>query len=164
MARRSGTSRYVVAFLSVLVGVAVAAPFAVLKFGDLAPIPPPPGNAAPRELTFQELLVICECCVVFYAGTYLTGRRLYAAFGTVEDLEAVRELSGTHMRLLHSFGGVLMVAAAMLDQPAGNKNLISAFLSITIGLAMLCSGFWALVRWAFEKWTRRNRLNSGGSS
>lgn len=146
-------NRYTVAFASVLVGLAVAAPFAVLKFRDLPPMPVPQRavNAPPRQMTFQEMLVLTECCVVFYAVTYFMGRRIYTAMGKREDLQAVQEFSDTHMRLLHSFVGVFMVTSPWLEQPVGNRNSLATWLSIAIGLAMLGSGLLALARWAISR-------------
>jgi hypothetical protein len=102
-------------------------------------------------MTPQEMLFITECCVVFYAVTYFTGKRIYAAIGRREDGEIVQQLSGTHMRLLHSFVGAFMIASPWLDQAVLNRNPLATSLSVAVGLAMLASGIWGIYGWLRAK-------------
>jgi len=151
-------NRYVVAFASVLVGMVLTIPYAVLKFRDLPPIPPRLAGHLPRQMTFEEMLVVTEICVVFYAVAYFVGRRIYVALGQRRDLQAVQELSSGHMRLLHSFAGAFMVASPWLEQPLGNRNPLTMWLSIAIGVAMLSSGLLAVARWTKANLTSRAKV------
>lgn len=147
-------NRYFVAFASALVGLAVAVPYAVLKFSGLPAKAPRDANMPPGQMSFEEQLVIAEVCVVFYAVTYFTGRRVYAMLGRREDLRAVEQFSGGHMRLLHSLVGCFLIASPWLDQPGGNRNPLTVVLSMSLGLAMLGSGIVAFAGWARSRLTR----------
>lgn len=141
--------RYLVAFASALVGVALTVPYAVLNFREPPPIAPKVANGPPREMTLQEMLFISECCVVFYAGTYFAGKRIYAAIGTQEDIRDIRQFSGGHMRLLHCFAGAFMVASFWA--PIANRNPWARCLSLAVGLMLLASGAWEIAGWLIAK-------------
>jgi hypothetical protein len=150
-------SRYTVTFVSALVGVAAAVPYAVLKSRDLPPIAPVAVNGPPRQLSFEEMLFVTECCITFYAVTYFVGKRIYSMAGRHEDLHAVQQFSGTHMQLLHTFAGIFMIVSPWLGRQPANGNPVATWLSIAIGVAMLASGIGKIVSWARGKLTGRNR-------
>ena len=147
--------RYLIAFASALVGVALTVPYAALNFRDLPPIAPKVANGPPPQMTLQEMLFVSECCIVFYAVTYFVGKRIYAVFGTQEDLRDIQQFLGGHMRLLHSFAGAFMVASFWV--PIGNQNPWAKCLSLTVGLMLLTSGVWGIVGWARTKLARRSK-------
>jgi hypothetical protein len=147
--------RYATAFVSVLVGMVLTAPFAALIFSELPPIPRQVVGAPPRQVSWEEMIAITECCVVFYAITYFVGRRIYARRARSEDLAELEASSGGHMALLHTFGGSIMVLCPLLEGPAAKP--LSAYVSIAIGAVMLISPLFRVVRWIRAKVTRNER-------
>ena len=137
--------RYLVAFASVLVGAALAVPYAVLKFRGLPPMPQRAPGAPVEQMTFQEMLVILECCIVFYAITYYVGRKMYAALARHDEIAELQGFAGGHMALLHLFAGTFMVASPWLGGPVGNP--LATCVSISVGVAMLLSVLFHLVGW-----------------
>ena len=137
--------RYLVAFASVLVGVGFTVPYAVLQFRDLPPRPRPAANQPVQDVTFQELIVVVECCVVFYAITYYAGRKIYAALARQDNLAELQRFSGGHMALLHSLAGTFMVASPWLAGPVANP--LATCVSVSIGVALLFSVLLHLVGW-----------------
>ncbi len=142
--------RYLVAFASVLVGVALTVPYAVLQFRDLPPRPRRAANQPVQDLTFRELVVVVECCVVFYAITYYAGRKIYAALARQDDLAELQRFSGGHMALLHSFAGTFMVASPWLAGPVANP--LATCVSVSIGVALLFSVLLHLAGWVRSEW------------
>jgi hypothetical protein len=74
-------------------GAGYTVPYAMLRLPELPSIAPKAANGPPRQMTFQEILFITECCVVFYAVTYFAGKWIYSTFGSREDT-AVLSLDG----------------------------------------------------------------------
>jgi hypothetical protein len=106
-------------------------------------------------MTPQELIVVAECCAVFYAITYFVGGRIYAALAERKDLAELQAFSGGHMALLHSLAGTFMVVYPWLERPAGNP--LTTCISVAIGLVMLCSVLFHIVRRVQAK--RREAVN-----
>jgi hypothetical protein len=156
--------RYLVAFASAFIGLALTTPYAIIQSRDLRALPPRVENGRRRPLAFQEQVFIAECCVVFYAATYFAGKRIYAAMGRQDDLDAIRQFSDGHMRLLHSAAGAFMVAAPWLNNAGANRGLLATCLSVTVGSVMLASGAVGVFRWTKAKLngSRRQPAQSDG--
>jgi hypothetical protein len=151
-------NRYIVAFISILAGIALTTPYAVLKLRDMPAPPPRHQNSPPREMTFQETVAILDICVLFYAVTYFTGRLIYAALGRKTDHKAVQDLSNWHMKLLHGLAGVFMVCSPFVVQPAVNRNVLALSLSIGIGLILFGSAVLGFLSWVKSESNQDNSI------
>jgi hypothetical protein len=138
------SKRYIVAFVSVLLGLSVTVAVAGVELRDRPR--PQPAVRGSREISPEEQRMIFEWCVVFYATTYMSGRIIYKLLGAFEDAKVVAGTSGWHMPLLHLFGGLLLMEPLISNWHGGPNRGRAAILLAVVGCVLIAHAVFHLIK------------------
>ena len=154
----NNSRRYLVAFASVLLGIAASVTVAVLEVRDRPPpVRLPHGRQAQDP---EETRMIFEWCVVFYATTYCSGQLIYKLLGSSKQSKVVAQLAGWHLPILHLVGGFFLLVPLIRDLNGGHNGRLVSVVDTFIGSVLILSALIQLL----QKWRLSRRVSDDGQS